>query len=78
MHVLAYEMGPSYQSHRYAANEKAAIKRVLKRLRPDSYAKVLIELNSFKQMSTSLTNANGMLSTATIHTCGGTQWATPS
>jgi hypothetical protein len=48
VHVLAYALDPSYQSHKLAANEKAAIKRVLKRLRPDSYAKVLIELNSFK------------------------------
>jgi hypothetical protein len=48
VHVLAYAVDPSYQSHQLAANEKAAIKRVLKRLRPDSYAKVLIELNSFK------------------------------
>jgi hypothetical protein len=48
VHVLAYAMDPSYQSHSLAPNEKAAIKRVLKRLRPDTYAKVLIELNSFK------------------------------
>jgi len=48
VHVLAYAMDPSYQSHSLAPNEKAAIKRVLKRLRPDTYAKVLIELNAFK------------------------------
>ena len=48
MHVLAYAMDPSYQSHSLAANEKQAIKRVLKRLRPAPYANVLIESNSFK------------------------------
>ena len=48
VHVLAYAMDPSYQSHSLAPNEKTAIKRVLKRLRPDTYAKVLIELNAFK------------------------------
>ena len=63
MHVLAYAIDPSYQSHSLATNEKAAVKKVLRRLRPDSYAKVLIELNTFKlkQMSTSLTNVSGLL-----------------
>ena len=48
VHVLAYAMDPNYQSHSLATNEKADIKRVPKRLRSDSYAKVLIQLNSFK------------------------------
>ena len=48
VHVLAYAMDPSYQSHSLAANEKAAIERVLKRLRQEPHANVLIQLNSFK------------------------------
>ena len=48
VHVLAYAVDPSFQSHKLAANENQAVKRVLKRLRPDTFAKALIQLNSFK------------------------------
>ena len=48
VHVLAYALDPSYQSHQLSKNEKAACKRVLVRIRPNSFAQVLIQLNSFK------------------------------
>ena len=48
VHVLAYAVDPSFQSHKLSANEKVAVKRVLMRLRPESFANVLIQLNSFK------------------------------
>ena len=48
IHVLAYACDPSFQSHKLTAAEKAAVTRVLKRIRPDNYAEIKVELNTFK------------------------------
>jgi hypothetical protein len=48
IHTLAYAMDPSFQSHSLTAREKVDCKQMIQVLRPDAYASVLIELNSFK------------------------------
>ena len=48
IHVLGYACDPSFQSHKLSVVENQAVTRVLKRIRPQNYAEIKIELNTFK------------------------------
>ena len=48
VHVLAYAVDPSYRSHALSDLELQQCEQVLKRLRPDSWTKCVVELTSFK------------------------------
>jgi hypothetical protein len=49
VHVLAYALDPSYQSHTLSHFEYQPCSTVLKRIRPDTWTQAVVELKEFKR-----------------------------
>jgi hypothetical protein len=70
VHVLAYALDPSYQSHILSAFEYKQCTMVLKRIRPDTWTAALVELKEFKR-NTELFDA---ATWAAVDHCHGYLW----
>ena len=70
MHVLAYALDPSYQSHTLSHFEYQQCSTVLKRIRPDTWTQAVVELKEFKR-NTELFDATVW---SAVDNCHGYLW----
>ena len=70
VHVLAYALDPSYQSHTLSHFEYQQCSAVLKRIRPDTWTQAVVELKEFKR-NTELFDATVW---SAVDNCHGYLW----